>query len=169
MSDTVTEPTVSAAMEHTLMPSGATEQADARRDRVRVTVVTPERAVLDTTAEMVVLPLYDGEWAILSGHAPLVSRLGAGELRLKNGGTVTQRWYVEFGFVQVRQDQVTVLTERAMPASDITPDLVEQARSQAQTLPASTSAERTAKAKARDRAAGLAKVLVRNTGTTSHA
>jgi F-type H+-transporting ATPase subunit epsilon len=164
MTNTVPEPTVQSAVEHTLMPSEATEITDARHDRVRVTVVTPERAVLDTTAEMVVLPLYDGEWAVLSGHAPLVARLGAGELRLKSGGVVTQRWYIEFGFVQVRRDQVTVLTERALLATEVTPALVDQARTQAQTLPTSTPTERMTKAKARDRAAGLAKVASHNAG-----
>jgi F-type H+-transporting ATPase subunit epsilon len=137
---------------------------DARHDRVRVTVVTPERAVLDTSAEMVVLPLYDGEWAVLSGHAPFVARLGAGELRLKSGGAVTQRWYVEFGFVQVRQDVVTLLTERAIPAPEVTPALADQARAEAASLPVSTPSERSSKARARERAAGLAKVAARNAG-----
>lgn len=164
MTDTVPEPTVQSAVEHTLMPSEATEIADARHDRVRVTVVTPERAVLDTSAEMVVLPLYDGEWAVLSGHAPFVARLGAGELRLRSGSAVTQRWYVEFGFVQVRQDVVTLLTERAIPAPEVTPALAEQARAEVASLPAGTPSERASKARARERAAGLAKVAARNTG-----
>ncbi|MBA2225296.1 MAG: F0F1 ATP synthase subunit epsilon [Gemmataceae bacterium] len=164
MADTVPEPTVQSAVEHTLMPSEATEMEDARHDRVRVTVVTPERAVLDTSAEMVVLPLYDGEWAVLSGHAPFVARLGAGELRLKSGGAISQRWYVEFGFVQVRQDVVTLLTERAVPASEVTPALAEQARVEAASLPVGTPSERASKARARERAAGLAKVAARNTG-----
>jgi F-type H+-transporting ATPase subunit epsilon len=164
MADTVPEPTVQSAVEHTLLPSEATEMEDARHDRVRVTVVTPERAVLDTSAEMVVLPLYDGEWAVLSGHAPFVARLGAGELRLKSGGAVTQRWYVEFGFVQVRQDVVTLLTERAIPASEVTPTLAEQARAEAASLPVGTPSERSSKARARERAAGLAKVAARNAG-----
>ncbi|MCS7022209.1 MAG: ATP synthase F1 subunit epsilon [Gemmataceae bacterium] len=162
MADTVPEPTVQAAVEHTLMPSEATELADARHDRVRVTVVTPERAVLDTHAEMVVLPLYDGEAAVLSGHAPFVARLGAGELRLKSGGAITQRWYVEFGFVQVRQDVVTVLTDRAVPAEEITAAVAEGARRDAEALPATTPGERSAKAKARDRATGLARVALHN-------
>lgn len=162
MTDTIAEPTVQSAVEHTLLPSEATELADARHDRVRVSVVTPERAVLDTTAEMVVLPLYDGEAAVLSGHAPFVARLGAGELRLKSGGTVTQRWYIEFGFVQVRRDVVTVLTERAVPAAEVTTALAEKARAEADALPVGSPAERAAKARSRDRALGLARVAARN-------
>ena len=64
-------------------------------------VVTPERAVLDEYAEMVVLPMYDGELGVLPGRAPIIGRLGAGELRLKTGGAV-KRYFVEAGFVQVR-------------------------------------------------------------------
>jgi F-type H+-transporting ATPase subunit epsilon len=161
MTDTVTEPTVQTAVEHTLLPSEATELADARHDHVRVSVVTPERAVLDTTTEMVVLPLYDGEAAVLSGHAPFVARLGAGELRLKSGDTVTHRMYIEFGFVQVCRDVVTVLTERAVAAEEITTAMVQQARAAMETLPVSTATEREAKAKARERVAGLARVIAR--------
>ncbi len=162
MTDTVPEPTVQSAVEHSLMPSEATELADARRDRVRCVVVTPERAVLDTAAEMVVLPLYDGEYAVLSGHAALVARLGAGELRLKSGGATTQRWYVEFGFVQVRRDEVTVLTEYARPAAEITPQMAEQAVAEAERLAADSPSARAAKARARDRAAALKRLAAKN-------
>src|SRR5439155_1110249 len=48
-------------------------------------VVTPERAVVDEEADFVALPLYDGEIGILPGRAPLVGRLGYGELRIKRG------------------------------------------------------------------------------------
>ena len=46
--------------------------------------MTPEKAVLDQIAEMVVLPMFDGELGVLPGTAPIIGRLGAGELRLKS-------------------------------------------------------------------------------------
>jgi len=49
--------------------------------RVRVVVVTPERALVDKTCDFVALPLYDGELGVLPGRAPLIGRLGYGELR----------------------------------------------------------------------------------------
>jgi F-type H+-transporting ATPase subunit epsilon len=83
-------------------------------------VVTPERTWLDELVDSVVLPAYDGEIGILHGHSPLIARLGYGELRTKTGASV-QRYFVDGGFAQVRDDVVTVLTHRAIPAAQIDP------------------------------------------------
>jgi F-type H+-transporting ATPase subunit epsilon len=85
---------------------------------LRLVVVTPERAVLDEPATFVALPLYDGELGVLPGRLPLIGRLGFGELRLVQG-TVTRRYYIDGGFVQVRGNVVTLLTNRAVPADQI--------------------------------------------------
>src|SRR5262245_9726446 len=154
----VPEPTLQSAVEHGLMPSEVTGLEAEMKGRVRCVVVTPERAVLDETAELVILPMYDGELGVLPGRAPIIGRLGAGELRLKNGEGV-KRYFVEAGFVQVRSNVVTVLTAKAIPASEVTAAMAEEARAQAEALPAGNAVERAAKAKARDRAAGLAKVV----------
>jgi F-type H+-transporting ATPase subunit epsilon len=144
-----------------MMPSIASEIADAQSGRVRCIIVTPERAVLDETAEMVIVPMFDGELGVLQGRAPLVGRLGAGELRLKTGD-VSKRWFVEAGFVQVRSNVVTVLTANARPATEITAEMAEEARTQADALPTGNALERANKAKARDRAAGMKKVAAKN-------
>ena len=157
------EPTMQSAVEHSLMPSIATEVQDQLKGLVRCTVVTPERAVLDKTAEMVILPMFDGELGVLPGRAPLIGRLGAGELRLKTGAAV-ERWFVEAGFVQVRGNVVSVLTARAKEASKVTPAEAEQAAAEAEALPAGNAAERANKARARDRAQGLKKVAGKNAG-----
>jgi F-type H+-transporting ATPase subunit epsilon len=81
-------------------------------------VVTPERAVLDASVEFVALPMYDGELGVLPGRAPLIGRLGYGELRTRRGNE-TRRFYVDGGFAQVRANVVTVLTPRALPAEEI--------------------------------------------------
>jgi F-type H+-transporting ATPase subunit epsilon len=162
MSDTtVPEPTVQAAVEHTLMPSTVTEMQDELKGSVRCVVVTPEKAWLDKTVEMVVVPLFDGELGILPGRSPLIGRLGAGELRLKTGEAV-ERLFVEAGFVQVRSNVVTILTAKAMKAADVTPAVVEKAHADAEALPTGSSLERTNKSHARDRAAGLKKVGAKN-------
>ncbi len=143
------------------MPSIATDIQDELKGRVRCVVVTPEKAIFDKTVEMVILPMFDGEFGVLPGHTPLIGRLGAGELRLKDGGGV-ERWFVEAGFVQVRSNVVTVLTAKARPASEITADMAEQARTEAEALPTGNAVERSNKAKARDRAQGLKKVAGKN-------
>ena len=85
---------------------------------LQCTVVTPERKALDQAADFVALPLYDGEIGIGPDHAPLIGRLGFGEMRLRQGGTVS-RYYVDGGFVQVVKNQVTVLTAQAVPAAEV--------------------------------------------------
>jgi F-type H+-transporting ATPase subunit epsilon len=85
---------------------------------VRCIVVTPEATVVDTPADFVALPLYDGEAGIAPGRSPLIGRLGFGELRIRTGKATT-RHYVDGGFVQVADNVVSVLTNRAIPADSI--------------------------------------------------
>jgi F-type H+-transporting ATPase subunit epsilon len=83
-----------------------------------VTVVTPEQTALETQAEFVALPLFDGEIGIAPNHSPLIGRLGYGEMRIKSGAQ-TQTYYVDGGFVQVADNVVAVLTNRAVPAARV--------------------------------------------------
>ena len=159
----VTEPTLQSAIEHTLMPSIVTEMQDALKGKVRCVIVTPEKAVLDAIAEMVVLPMFDGELGVLPGMAPLIGRLGAGELRLKSAGNVT-RYFVEAGFVQVRDNVISVLTAKAQQADGVTAAMAEKASADAEVLPFTNAVERSNKAKARDRAQGMKKVAAKNAG-----
>ena len=76
-------------------------------------VVTPEKTALETKAEFVAMPLFDGEIGILPGHSPMIGRLGYGELRIRAGGKES-RYYVDGGFVQVANNVVSVLTNRAL-------------------------------------------------------
>jgi F-type H+-transporting ATPase subunit epsilon len=92
--------------------------ADAGSSKLHLIVVTPEATVLETQAEFVALPLYDGEIGIAPGRAPLIGRLGYGELRVTSSGQ-TQRFYVDGGFVQVADNVVSVLTNRSLPATAI--------------------------------------------------
>lgn len=87
-------------------------------------VVTPEQTALEQDAEFVALPLYDGEIGIAPGHSPLIGRLGYGEMRLKSGGS-TKTLYVDGGFVEVADNVVSVLTNRAVPASKVDPSAAE--------------------------------------------
>jgi len=92
--------------------------AEAHGKQVQCVVVTPEKAVLDEAVDFVALPMYDGELGVLPGRAPLIGRLGPGELRTRRGEQ-THRYYIDGGFAQVRADVVTVLTPRAVPAAEI--------------------------------------------------
>jgi F-type H+-transporting ATPase subunit epsilon len=86
--------------------------------RLQCVVVTPEKTLFDEWVDFVALPLYDGEVGVMPGRTPLIGRLGFGELRTKTGD-VARRYFVDGGFVQVRDDVVTVLTNRAIPAQQL--------------------------------------------------
>ena len=85
---------------------------------LRLVVVTPEATLLDESADFVALPLFDGEIGIAPLHSPLIGRLGFGEMRQVVGGR-TRHFYVDGGFVQVVDNVVSVLTNRAMPATSL--------------------------------------------------
>jgi F-type H+-transporting ATPase subunit epsilon len=93
---------------------------------VHCVVVTPERTFLDEAVDFVALPMLDGELGVLPGRAPLIGRLGPGELRTKHG-TDTKRFFVDGGFAQVRGNVVTVLTPRAQRAAEIDTQAATQA------------------------------------------
>lgn len=92
-------------------------------DAVRCVIVTPEQTSLDTQARSVMLPLFDGLRGVAHGHSPFIGRLGAGEVRIvgEQGGPAdaVRRLFVEGGFVEVAHDQVTVITQRALPVEKV--------------------------------------------------
>lgn len=79
---------------------------------LHVLVISPERTIFEGQADAVVAPAWDGELGILRGHAPLMALLGSGPLRVRTGSSI-ERFQVEGGFLQVVDNVVTVLSERA--------------------------------------------------------
>jgi len=80
--------------------------------KLQVSVISPERTIFEGSADMVVAPAWDGQVGILRGHAPMLALLGTGTLEIRTGQQ-TNRFQVEGGFLQVADDVVTVLSERA--------------------------------------------------------
>jgi F-type H+-transporting ATPase subunit epsilon len=83
--------------------------------KLQVSVISPERTIFEGTADIVVAPAWDGQVGILRGHAPMLALLGTGALEIRTGQE-TSRFQVEGGFLQVADDVVTVLSERASEA-----------------------------------------------------
>jgi F-type H+-transporting ATPase subunit epsilon len=79
---------------------------------LKVSVISPERTLFEGDATQVVAPAYDGEVGILTGHAPMMALLGRGTLRVTASGGES-RFAVEGGFLQVVDNHVRVVTERA--------------------------------------------------------
>jgi F-type H+-transporting ATPase subunit epsilon len=82
---------------------------------LKVSVISPEAVLFEGETDSVVAPAYDGEVGILTGHAPLMALLGDGQLRL--GGGSGRRFNVSGGFMQVLNNGVRVVTEKATAAS----------------------------------------------------
>ena len=81
---------------------------------LRLSVVTPETTLLDEPIDSVTLPLFDGMAGVYPGRAPMVGRLGFGEMTVRTAGQA-RTWFVDGGFVQVAGDVCSVLTNRAVP------------------------------------------------------
>lgn len=78
---------------------------------LKVSVISPEASLYEGDATSVVAPAYDGEVGILTGHAPMMTLLGKGELRVEAQGG-GRKFTVEGGFLQVVGNHVRVVTER---------------------------------------------------------
>ncbi|MEK6269613.1 MAG: ATP synthase F1 subunit epsilon [Planctomycetales bacterium] len=100
-------------------------------------VVTPEETTLQTPAQFIALPLFDGEIGIAPGRAPLIGRLGFGEMRIREGNNL-YRYYVDGGFVEVSGNMVSILTQRAIPAEELDQAEIESTLVAAQQKPANT-------------------------------
>lgn len=84
---------------------------------MRVTVISPERAVFDGDAMAVTAPAFDGLVGILPGHAPFVTLLGKGDLTVHTADAA-RTFSVQQGFLQVVDNTVRVVAERAAAAGD---------------------------------------------------
>src|ERR1700692_1365375 len=87
--------------------------------QLQVRLVTPDRVLLDATADAVELPSASGYLEALYGHAPLLAELGAGEVRLHGGTSSDQKFFVAWGFVEVLPERVTILAETALHPDEI--------------------------------------------------
>ncbi|MDO4582830.1 MAG: ATP synthase F1 subunit epsilon [Planctomycetia bacterium] len=126
-------------------------------------VVTPERTVLEQSAMFVALPLYDGEYGIALSHTPMIGRLGSGELRIQKDGQI-DRYYVSGGFVEVLNNTVSLLTDRATPMAQITLEKAEAAMEAAKAKPFTTPEE----TKIRNAAMQEARVMQRFAKKATH-
>jgi F-type H+-transporting ATPase subunit epsilon len=105
----------------------------ARSASFHCAVVTPGGSVLTCEAKSAVFPAFDGEIGILPNHAPLLTQLGIGLLRVKAVDGTEHRLLVDGGFAQVGNNKLTLLTEQAQKVEKLDPKdgarLLDEARS----------------------------------------
>ena len=94
-------------------------------------IVTPEKKVVETTAEEVQIPGKNGYLGILPGHAPLITELSVGEINYRENGT-EQKLAVAWGFAEVLPNKVTILAETAEHPSEIDLERARKAKQRAE-------------------------------------
>lgn len=88
--------------------------------KVNFRLVMPERELLATEADMVVVPGSEGDFGVLHGHAPLISTVRAGVLEVFQGNKAEKRFLVAGGFAEVTPERCTVLADEAVPFESVT-------------------------------------------------
>jgi F-type H+-transporting ATPase subunit epsilon len=101
------------------LPSVVQEFALAKT--FRCSIVTPDAAVFDEDVTYASFPAWDGQQGMMAGQSPLLTRLGVGSLRLDLGAPGSNsRWFlIDGGFAQVQDNNLTLLTEKAVPAEKL--------------------------------------------------
>ena len=86
---------------------------------LNLVLVTPEKTLFDRSVASVQLPMFDGSAGFYPGRAPLVGRLGFGELKLNDTDGSTESYFIDGGFVQVKGTKLSVLTSAAQAVAEI--------------------------------------------------
>lgn len=85
----------------------------------RCRVITPESRLLDEEVSAVIAPMWDGQMGFLNQRAPIVGKLGTGELRLTFTGGGERSYFIDGGFAQMVDNRLTLLANEAVAAEQI--------------------------------------------------
>lgn len=122
---------------------------------LHLSIVTPERAVLETEVDAVVAPGAEGEFGVLPEHEAFLAPLQPGVVRYQ-GGEGSRRVSVSTGFAEVTGERVTLLVQTAEPSDEIDRARAEHARSTAEEALRYTTVETP-----REEVAGLREAIAR--------
>jgi F-type H+-transporting ATPase subunit epsilon len=86
---------------------------------VDLEIVSPEKLLLSRPVDMVVIPAAEGEMGVMAQHAPMILLLRGGTIRLYEGATVTEQFYVAGGFAEITPERCTVLANEAIPVAQV--------------------------------------------------
>jgi F-type H+-transporting ATPase subunit epsilon len=108
---------------------------------IHVDIVSAEAEIFSGLAEMVFAPAVMGEVGVLPGHAPLVTSLKPGEVRVKLPGGEEQSFYVSSGILEIQPHVITVLSDTAQRASDLDEAAALEAQERAERMLADRQAD----------------------------
>ena len=120
-------------------------------------LVTPDKVVLEADAIFAVVPAIDGLEGILPNHAPLITKMSVGILKMETQ-TEIHRFMVNGGYMQMKDNALTILTDEAVAESAVTADWVAAEQAKAEALPEGTPLEAQARKHALARTAALKKL-----------
>lgn len=92
---------------------------------INCSILTPERQIYEGQVGFAVVQAHDGEMGFLYGHSPLISKLGIGEVRLNNLKSVDYL-VIEGGVVEVKDNRIIVLAEKAFKKSELSAQELEK-------------------------------------------
>ena len=78
---------------------------------MNIEIITPDKTLFEGTAKLVQLPGIDGSFEILTNHAPLISVLGKGKIKIENENNQTEFFEVNGGVVEVLKNKILILAE----------------------------------------------------------
>ena len=94
--------------------------------RMQFDLVSPERRLASMAVDAVQIPGADGDLTAMADHAPLITTLRPGVLRVDGAeGGAESAYFITGGFAEVAGPAITVLAEQAMPASEVTADVMD--------------------------------------------
>jgi F-type H+-transporting ATPase subunit epsilon len=106
---------------------------------IHVDIVSAEREIFSGQAELVVAPAEMGEVGIAARHAPFLTRLKPGEVRVKVNAQDTQPFYISGGMLEVQPHIVTILADTAIRAKDLDEAAAIEAKKRAEEMLADKS------------------------------
>ncbi|PIE71850.1 MAG: ATP synthase F1 subunit epsilon [Deltaproteobacteria bacterium] len=101
-------------------------------DTIKLEIVTPERTIVDEEVKIVMVPGYDGEFGVLTGHTPFLTSLSVGRLHFVDSGGAERHVFVSGGFAEALPEKVTVLAESAERRQQIDLDRARRAKERAE-------------------------------------
>ncbi|MEL7129029.1 MAG: ATP synthase F1 subunit epsilon [Pseudomonadota bacterium] len=90
-------------------------------DKLNFSLVSPARELFSGPVDHVIAPGTDGDFGVLPNHAPFMSTLKNGVVRVLDGEAVSMRVFVRGGFADVTPDGLTILAEEAIDLADVDP------------------------------------------------
>lgn len=101
--------------------------------QLKLKIITPEKTILEEMVDSVTLPTTEGEVGVFPDHIPLVSALRSGDIVAKVGNEIVPI-AVSGGFIEIHNNEVAVLADFAEHVSEISEDVVAQARARAEEI-----------------------------------